>query len=165
MRLRGNYVGLEGRKRWEADFEAVDRVVFSAQLNKVLAVLTEGSDEVHLSLLRIYLSRGEAESARFSGAEMLVNLYRYYVSSFREIEDLFKEGKHPLFRLLRNHMALLFGPTLRRFHEGVGRVAAKCGGEGGVFYVEGEAVLETELRTFVRELPADLLKLLGELRV
>lgn len=54
-----------------------------------MAVLTEGSDSVHLALLRVFLGYEETakmyEGVRFSGEEMLVNLYRYYISSFKDI--------------------------------------------------------------------------------
>lgn len=73
---------------------------------------------------------------------MLANLYRYYISSFRDIEDLFEEGKHPLFRLIRNHLALYFTPTLRKFHQTVVKVAPRCGTEPGFsFYKTGSTFL------------------------
>jgi serine/threonine-protein kinase RIO1 len=65
-------------------------VIFSSQLNKVVAVLAEGPDNVHLSLLRIYLNWKEDskvyEGVKFSGEEMLINLYRYYISSFKDLD-------------------------------------------------------------------------------
>ena len=38
------------------NYSKVNQVVFSSQLNKVVGVLTEGADNVHLALLRIYLT-------------------------------------------------------------------------------------------------------------
>ena len=38
------------------NYSKVNQVVFSSQLNKVVGLLTEGPDNVHLALLRIYLT-------------------------------------------------------------------------------------------------------------
>jgi len=38
------------------NYSTVNQVIFSSQLNKVVGVLTEGGDSVHLALLRIYLT-------------------------------------------------------------------------------------------------------------
>ena len=71
-----------------------------------------------------------------------MNLYRYYVGSFRDVEDLFEEGKHPIFRLITNHLALYFTPTLRKFHQIVVKIAPRCGNESGfVFYKAGASYL------------------------
>ena len=102
---------------------------------------------MHLALLRIYLNWGNElrmyEGAKFNGDEMLVNLYRYYVSCFRDVEDVFEEGKHPLLRLVRNHLALFFTPTLRKFHQVVVKIATRYGGQSGYsFYKAASSYLE-----------------------
>ena len=43
-------------KRNEVKYSLVNSVIFSSQLNKGVALLTKGGDEVHSALLRIYLS-------------------------------------------------------------------------------------------------------------
>jgi hypothetical protein len=56
MKLRTKYIGIDPRRLNEANFKKVNEVVFSSQLNKVLALLTEGDNDVHSSLLRIYIA-------------------------------------------------------------------------------------------------------------
>ena len=69
----------------------VNSVIFTSQLNKVVALLAEGGDDIHSALLRIYFSWVSYSDSKwfdgviFSGDEMLINLYRYYVHSFKEI--------------------------------------------------------------------------------
>ena len=56
LKLRTKYVGLDPRRLNEPNFNFANSVIFSSQLNKVLALLTEGDDDVHSSLLRIYIA-------------------------------------------------------------------------------------------------------------
>ncbi len=96
---------------------------------------------------------------------MILNLYRYYVKSFKEIGELFEESKHPLFRFLKNHFALLFTPVFRKFHQIIIKIALKCGSQGGLtFYQKGESLIQSELNNFINALPFELLKLLNQLK-
>ncbi len=38
----------------EVDFQHVNEVIFSNQLNKISRLLSEGPDELHMALIRIY---------------------------------------------------------------------------------------------------------------
>jgi hypothetical protein len=43
-------------KKIDTKFKAINEVIFSNQLNKILNLLSIASDEVHLALIRIYWS-------------------------------------------------------------------------------------------------------------
>jgi hypothetical protein len=48
------------------NFQLVNEVIFSNQLNKVSRLLTEGPDELHMALIRIYFAeQDEAERKQF----------------------------------------------------------------------------------------------------
>jgi hypothetical protein len=76
------------------------------------------SDKEQLAVIRIYWSgRDSMERKQFQGSaftswEMTYNLHRYYIESFDDMGDLFEEGKHPLFRFIRNEL-LHFVPFFR----------------------------------------------------
>jgi hypothetical protein len=137
LRLRSKLGVNPVKNKPAVEFEQVNEVIFSNQLNKVARLLTEGGDEVHLALIRIYFAeqeegerkqfegRRQFEGRVLGGSEMLHNLHRYYVESFEDENDLFEESKHPLFRFIRNHLLQFYAPFLLAFHAAVARLGLK----------------------------------------
>lgn len=41
------------------DYRRVNEIIFSNQLNKITRLLTDGNDELHFSLVRIYYAENE----------------------------------------------------------------------------------------------------------
>jgi len=89
VKLKAKYVGPDIRRKFEVNFGQVNSVIFTSQLNKVVALLSGGGDDVHSALLRIYFSWQNNTQNKFfdgvifSGDEMVINLYRYYIQSFK----------------------------------------------------------------------------------
>lgn len=96
---------------------------------------------------------------------MLINLYRYYISSFKDPDQLFEEGKHPLFRFLRNHFALYYTPILRKFHQMIVKISMRSGNnEGYEFFKACKTFFKEDIIDFINELPIQLMKLLSQLK-
>lgn len=130
-------------------------------------LLTEGGDEVHLALVRIYFAEAEEgerkqfEGRVFGGGEMLHNLHRYYVESFEDENDLFEESKHPLFRFIRNHLLQFYAPFLLSFHAAVARLGLKAAQDNAWnFYKSNEVALREELLRLVSAMPGELVAFL-----
>lgn len=96
---------------------------------------------------------------------MLINLYRYYISSFKDLDELFEEGKHPIFRFLRNHFALYYTPTLRQFHQLVAKISTKTGdNENYQFFKICQESFKEEIVDFINDVPFELVRLLSQLK-
>ena len=114
------------------DFRTLNAVIFGNRLNQVTALLGAASEETQMALLRIYWAgdkageRRQTEGQEYSGAEMLLNLHRYYVESLPNKGELFEASKHPVYRLLCNHLLLFFAPTFVRFHQTVALLAKQA---------------------------------------
>lgn len=171
-RLRSKNISLsvQNKNKPMVDYRRVNEIIFSNELNKVRRLLSEGSDEVHLALLRIYWAERESrerkqlEGSNYSGEEVLYNLQHYYVESFEDENELFEESKHPLFRLIRNHLLLLFTPYLQQFHAVVARFALKGDVDNAwAFYKSAESALREELLSFISSTPGELVRLLRSL--
>lgn len=93
----GQAVLLERGQLMLEEVTAVNEVVFSDQLNKIESLLQSNSLAVGFALCRLYwASRGNQRSTRkcfsqcrFTGEQMLHNLFRHYVTSFSRKADLF----------------------------------------------------------------------------
>lgn len=53
------------KNKMNIDFQNINEVIFSNQLNKIAALLKEASDEAHFALIRIYLASGDKDRRQF----------------------------------------------------------------------------------------------------
>lgn len=76
---------------------SVNEVVFSDQLNKIEALLQTDEPAVGFALCRLYWANKKTYRATrkcfaqcvFTGEQMLYNLFRHYITSFKKKADLF----------------------------------------------------------------------------
>lgn len=84
------------KKNKNVEYKVINQVIFSNQINKIVKILTESQDEVHLALIRIYfaavdnIQRKQFQGHQYNAQDILYNLYKFYIENFDDKNQIFQ---------------------------------------------------------------------------